>query len=93
MTDDAERKADGGAPVQELVDTVVHEGRHAFQHYAVEHPGVVTDEHVVQAWAANMAPGGYLSAEEFGQRRYQSQPIEADAWSYAARIRGAVYRE
>jgi len=81
----------GSVPVEEMVDTVMHEGRHAFQQYAIEHPGAVSDEGVVDAWAANMAPGGYLSAEEFGQRRYERQRIEADAWSYAGRIREALY--
>lgn len=82
----------GGAPVEEMVDTVVHEGRHAFQQYAIEHSGVVSDQAVVDAWAANMAPGGYLSVEDgFDPELYQSQPIEADAWSYAERIREAVY--
>lgn len=73
-------------PVGEFVDTIVHEGRHAYQAYAVEHPAVVTDSALVQAWADNMAPGNYLSAELYGQELYQRQPIEADAWSYAGRI-------
>lgn len=82
---------EGNMPVEELVDTVVHEGRHAFQQYAVEHPGTVPDANVVDAWIANRAPGGYLSAEEYGQEIYQSQPVEADAWSYAGRVRGLEY--
>lgn len=77
---------EGNMPIGEFVDTIVHEGRHAYQAYAVEHPGVVTDGALVQAWADNMAPGNYLSAEMYGQEIYQSQPIEADAWSYAGRI-------
>lgn len=78
---------EGSVPVEELVDTVVHEGRHAFQSFAVEHPGTITDAAILDAWAANLAPDGYLSAEEYGQELYQTQPVEADAWSYAGRIR------
>ena len=78
-------------PVQEFVDTIVHEGRHAYQDYAVRTPGFVTDTALVNSWAGNMAPGNYLSAEEYGQELYVAQPIEADAWSYAGRITDALY--
>jgi hypothetical protein len=77
---------EGDMPVGEFVDTIVHEGRHAYQAYAVEHPGAVTDSALVASWAENMAPGNYLNAEQYGQELYQNQPIEADAWSYAGRI-------
>ncbi len=76
----------GDQPVGEFVDTIVHEGRHAYQNYAVDHPGFVTDAAVVGAWADNMAPGNYLSAEQYGQELYASQPVEADAWNYASRV-------
>jgi len=77
---------DSATPVGEFVDTVVHEDRHAFQDFAVSHPGTVTDGTVVGAWAANMEPGQYLSAEDYGLEAYAAQPIEADAWAYAGRI-------
>ena len=73
-------------PVEEFVNTIVHEGRHAYQDYAVHHPGFVTNQAVVDSWAENMVPGNYLTAEEYGQALYASQPIEADAWAYADRI-------
>ncbi len=38
-----------------------------------------------------MAPGGYLTPDLYGQELYQSQPIEADAWAYAGRVRQALY--
>jgi hypothetical protein len=79
----------GGMPVEELVDTIIHEGRHAFQQYAVEHPGFLTDAAVTRTWAENFAT--YLDPETYGQELYQTQPVEADAWSYAGRICGAVY--
>ena len=71
-------------PVNEFIDTIVHEGRHAFQDYAVQNPGVVSDTNVMDAWAENR--DNYLNAEEFGQELYMAQPLEADAWAYASRI-------
>jgi len=79
----------GDMPFEEFVDTIVHEGRHAYQDYAVRNPGFVSDTARVNAWADNMA--NYLSAEEYGQELYANQPIEADAWQYADRIRSALF--
>lgn len=77
-------------PVGEFVDTIVHEGRHAYQSFAVANPGVVSDTELVSAWQENMIPGNYLTAEDYGQEAYQTQPIEADAWNYASQIRQAL---
>ncbi len=81
----------GDMPVEEIVDTIAHEGRHAYQQYAVENAGIVADESVTRAWAENLAH--YLDAETYGQARYEGQPIERDAWSYAERIRRGLYEE
>lgn len=75
-------------PMEEFIDTVVHEGRHVYQDYAVQNPGFVTDTALVNAWADNLA--NYLTAEEYGQELYVVQPIEADAWCYADRITSAL---
>jgi hypothetical protein len=75
-------------PVEEMVDTIVHEGRHAYQDFAVQHPAAVADQRVVAAWAKNRI--NYLDAERYGQELYQSQPLEADAWSYAGAVLAAV---
>lgn len=75
-------------PVGEFVDTIVHEGRHAFQDHAIENPGVVSDANTVTAWQENRA--NYLGAEEYGQELYMAQPLEADAWSYANRISSGI---
>lgn len=64
------------------LDTILHEGRHAYQHQVVlgeiEHP----DPQVVQSWADNMAPGHYITYER-NPRGYYSQPIERDARDFA----------
>lgn len=79
--------------VSEFVDTIVHEGRHAYQDYAIANPGIVSDPAVVAAWAENMQSGNYLTAEEYGQEAYLNQPVEADAWSYASQVTSALFRE
>ncbi|NMC59235.1 MAG: hypothetical protein GYA51_07625 [Candidatus Methanofastidiosa archaeon] len=83
----------GDQPVEENVDTIIHEGRHAFQDFAVQNPGVVSDNSVVDQWAENLELGNYLSAELYGQAVYENQPIEADANSYASSIIDGLYRE
>ena len=80
---------EGSQPVDEMFDTIVHEGRHAYQDYAIENPGVVNDNSITNAWAENR--GNYLSAELYGQEIYQSQPLENDAWTYAEDIKNGVY--
>ncbi|MGE5653142.1 MAG: hypothetical protein ACM3ZQ_02585 [Bacillota bacterium] len=75
--------------VAEAVDTIIHEGRHAYQHYAVDHPGFHPDQEQVEAWRDNFKD--YLTAELYGQEAYQTQPVEADAWAYASTIRHDIY--
>jgi hypothetical protein len=73
-------------PVDEFIDTVVHEGRHAYQDYAINNPGFVSDTDLVNSWAENQGEN-YLSSENYGQEIYENQPVEADAWNYATQIR------
>lgn len=77
--------------VREFADTIVHEGRHAYQSYAIQNPGFVQNQEVVNAWEANLLPGNYLRAEDYGQEAYLSQSIEADAWSYADQVTSAIF--
>jgi len=73
--------------IDEFIDTVLHEGRHAYQQYAVDHPGVEPNQELVNEWAENLKPGNYLRPEDVGQESYQNQPIERDAWNFANQIR------
>jgi len=75
--------------IGEITDTVIHEGRHAYQDHAIQNPGFAPDEGLVATWRENW--DSYLSAEEYGQELYESQPIEADAWGYSQRIRSALF--
>jgi hypothetical protein len=78
-------------PVDEFIDTTVHEGYHAYQDYAIKNPGVVEDTELVNAWAENQQ--NYLDAETYGQEIYQNQPLEANAWDYATQIRNQLIAE
>lgn len=69
----------------EAIDTVAHEGRHAFQHYAIAHPEIHDDPFEVAAWKENME--NYLSAAMYGYEAYREQPVEADAWAFGDMIR------
>lgn len=75
--------------IRELVDSIVHEGRHAYQDHALQTPGFVSDANLVETWRNNWE--NYLTAEEYGQELYESQPIEHDAWQYAARITETLF--
>lgn len=75
--------------VAENVDTVVHEGRHAYQLYAVEHPGFHANNYEVEAWSDNF--DNYLRAEDYGQEVYATQPVESDAFAYGSAIRQGLY--
>lgn len=80
------------AGAQENVDTIVHEGRHAYQYHAVEHPGFHPDENEVAAWRENLKPENYVRFEE-DPELYANQPVERDAWAYGRRIARGVYGE
>jgi hypothetical protein len=74
-----------------LVETVAHEGRHCYQHYAIWYPWRHHDQAEVQAWRVNFEPGNYLTADKYGYELYRNQPIEADAWAFAEAIRKGLY--
>ncbi len=76
--------------VSDVANTVAHEGRHAYQDYAVEHPGFHANDDEVQSWKENMEPGNYISPEE-DPEGYRDQPIERDAWGYGDRVTAGVY--
>lgn len=70
--------------LREVVDTVVHEGRHAYQYQNVYGVRTEMNDAKYNGWVSNYA-SGYLTAEEYGMKAYLSQPLEADAWAFAER--------
>ena len=68
----------------QILDTLIHEDRHAYQHWSIVTPGFHTDPGEVRAWADNWEH--YLDPKEVSFRRYRSQPIENDAFSFAESV-------
>lgn len=73
-----------------VMDTIVHEMRHAYQHEVILRPGdFAVSEETAKSWDANF--DNYISydsnLDNFDE--YQDQPVEADARGYAS---GVEYR-
>ena len=60
----------------QIFDTVAHEGYHAYQSYALEHPEIHADKAQLREWALN--EGKYYVNGD----KYLIQPQERDAWQY-----------
>lgn len=70
----------------DALDTIFHEGRHAFQHAAVANPNRCSVEREQAAtWEWNLQPEHYIRYE-MNPRRYFAQPVEADARAFAEEV-------
>ena len=78
------------AVYKEIIDTLVHEGRHAYQDYNVNERVVHPRQSEVDSWAETMEGGkwGYWGdcSTELGWRLYEQQSIEIDARNFAADV-------
>lgn len=67
----------------EVIDTIVHEGRHAYQDYNIHICEVHPRHSEVASWAETMGDGKWRywgdCSTELGQRLYEQQSIEIDA--------------
>ncbi len=74
------------------LDTVLHEGRHAYQDQAAR--GVIQhgDKEELERWRLNMTPGNYIPYEQ-NPRGYYNQPIEKDAYLYAEKMVKQIKQE
>jgi hypothetical protein len=77
---------------RDAVNTVAHEGRHAYQHRCImdadAHPE--TDPKQIAEWRHNFS--NYKSAAS-DYDAYRNQPIEADAFAYGDRVQNRLYPE
>ena len=64
----------------QLFDTIAHEGYHAYQNYAIEHPGFHKDVKQVKEWAINDENVKIFDEGD----EYLVQPQERDAWKYGS---------
>jgi hypothetical protein len=62
----------------EAVETLFHEDRHAYQVYAIQHPGTHDNLGEVEDWRKNL-DGGYIEDTGLNYDYYRWQPVEADA--------------
>ncbi|MDP9383128.1 MAG: hypothetical protein M3Q29_23905 [Chloroflexota bacterium] len=72
----------------EVVATLVHEARHAYQAWCIKHPGVHPDNAEVEAWRRNMS--NYVDPA-VDERAYFAQPIEVDAYAFEEAVERGVY--
>lgn len=68
---------------REALDTLVHEGRHAYQNYNLYEREVHPRDGDISNWKLNEFSYGYQDAEHFGFKAYALQPLEADARAFA----------
>ncbi|MBD5277371.1 MAG: hypothetical protein HDS30_06955 [Bacteroides sp.] len=68
---------------KETLDTLVHEGRHAYQDYNINENPVHPRSGEVTNWKWNEFEIGYQNAELSGFEAYAMQPVEADARAFA----------
>lgn len=76
--------------IQETINTIIHEGRHAYQRYAIDHPGFHPDANQVRDWRTNFR--NYLDPEMFGYELYRNQQVEKDAFDYADAISMELFK-
>ena len=71
---------------RETLDTLIHEGRHAYQDYNLTQREVHPRSGEVNNWKWNEYGVGYLSADLYGYEIYSVQAVEADAKAFAADV-------
>ena len=76
-------KSDSFADYKECLDTIIHEGRHAYQHYNLTVREVHSREGDLTNWKWNEFELGYRNPRIHGMKAYWSQPVECDARAYA----------
>lgn len=78
----------------EVIDTIVHEGRHAYQDYNIHVCEVHPRHSEVASWSETMGDGKWLywgdCSTELGQRLYEQQSVEIDARNFAADIKEKI---
>ena len=80
---------------KETLNTLFHEGRHAYQYYNLDVKRTEASWEMVNAWQVNLKELGYESAKSSlfsnrGYYRYYTQPIEVDARTFAETVIGKL---
>lgn len=75
------------------LDTLIHEGRHAYQDYNMTQREVHPREGEVNMWKWNENDIGYQDAMLCGFEAYQMQPVETDARAFAEDVLKSYYEK
>lgn len=76
----------------EHLDTILHEGRHAYQDQAVNELIQHNNLSEVEKWRENMKPEHYIEYEQ-NPKAYFHQPIEKDAFSFASNMAEEIEKQ
>lgn len=69
---------------QRVMETIMHESRHAYQDFAINHPELVSvDAETIKEWKDNFT---HYIRPEFDFEAYVNQPVEADANDFSERM-------
>lgn len=71
---------------REMLDTLFHEGRHAYQYYNLGVQRTEQSDELFNSWDVNENKIGYQSAASAGFYRYYTQPVEVDARVFAETV-------
>lgn len=74
----------GSDNVHKVVSTLAHEGRHAYQHAAIDNSGTEPDAIKAEEWKDNF--DDYKTVEKDGYEAYYKQPVEVDAREYGSDV-------
>lgn len=75
--------------MKEVMDTILHEGRHAYQHYNAYERSVHPDLAEVCQWRQNLE--NYCDPKIWGLQNYYCQPVEIDARNFAGNIVNRIF--
>ena len=91
--------SDSKEAYKDVLDTIIHEGRHAYQHYNVDQKCVHDSLSEVNTWRENFYDPQYRyysgntlvvigpnKVGNVGYRLYYYQPVEIDARNFAADV-------
>lgn len=76
-------KSDNFADYKETLDTLIHEGRHAYQDYNLTEREVHPRSGELANWKYNEHTVGYQDCQTCGFEAYALQPVESDARAFA----------
>lgn len=77
---------------RETLDTLVHEGRHAYQNYNLYEREVHPRGGEISNWKLNEFSYGYQDVGHYGFRAYALQPLEADARAFAEDVLNEFFK-